>query len=101
MWREKLQEILKKGRLKSVTNEKLFRDVVDRCGLKLQYLAEKIGISYQSLLNKLHGKTEFTVYEVSVFQQVTGCCDEIRDAIFYGKDVACEDTLKGGESKDA
>ena len=59
-----------------MTNEKLFREIVDKCGLKLQYLAEKMGISYQSLLNKLHGKTEFTVYEVSVFQQITGCSDE-------------------------
>jgi hypothetical protein len=80
-----------------VTNEKLFRETVDKCGMKLQYLAEKMGISYQSLLNKLHGKTEFTVYEVSVFQQITGCSDEIRDAIFYGKNVACEDTVEGGD----
>ncbi len=80
-----------------MTNEKLFREVVDDCGLKLQHLAEKMGITYQSLLNKLHGKTEFTVYEVSVFQQITSCSDEIRDAIFYGKDVACEDTKEGGE----
>lgn len=75
-----------------MTNETLFRQIVDASGVKLSFLAEKMGISYQALLNKMHNKSEFTVFEASVYQSVTHCTNEQRDAIFYTQNVACEAT---------
>lgn len=75
-----------------MVNEKLFRQVVDGCGIKLTYLAEAMHLSYQGLLNKMHGKSEFTVVEAYTFQQVTHCDNPTRDAIFYAENVESEAT---------
>ena len=61
-----------------MTNRDLFQEIVKRSGLKMGYLAEKMGMTHQTLLNKLQNKTEFTVYEAQVFMVVTGCFAEER-----------------------
>ena len=69
-----------------MTNRDLFQEIVKRSGLKMGYLAEKMGMTHQTLLNKLQNKTEFTVYEAQVFMDVTGCSAEERDAVFYAQE---------------
>ena len=45
-------------------NMKLLKKIIDSKGIKYQYLAGKLGISRESLYNKLNGKTEFTAGEI-------------------------------------
>lgn len=49
-----------------MTNTELLREYIDKSGLKIQFLAEKIGISRASLWQKITNKTEFKVSEVQI-----------------------------------
>ena len=41
----------------------LMKKYIERSGYKLKYIADKLGITYVGLHNKLYGKYEFTVSE--------------------------------------
>lgn len=45
-------------------NSELLRDTIKRTGRKNKYIAESIGISENSLRNKINCKTEFTASEI-------------------------------------
>lgn len=45
-------------------NMKLLKEIIDSKGMKYQFIAGKLGISRESLYNKLNGKTEFTAGEI-------------------------------------
>ena len=48
-----------------MTNSKLLKQIIDKSGLKLSFIAEKIGISRDSLYRKINNKTAFNQYEIS------------------------------------
>jgi len=52
-----------------MTGEKLSK-VVEQSGLKKNFIAEKLGISYQGYLNKEKGKTDFTSKEISIMRDL-------------------------------
>ena len=45
-------------------NSTLLKEKIDESGYKIRGLAERIGISYQALYNKINGKTEFVTSEI-------------------------------------
>lgn len=49
-----------------MTNTELLREYIDKSGLKIQYLADKIGISRASLWQKITNKTEFKASEIQI-----------------------------------
>lgn len=52
-----------------MTGEKLSK-VVEQSGLKKNFIADKLGISYQGYLNKEKGKTDFTSKEISIMRDL-------------------------------
>ena len=42
----------------------LLKKIIEDRGIKYQYLAKELGISRESLYNKVNGKTEFTAWEI-------------------------------------
>ena len=42
-----------------MTNTELLREKIDQSGYKLRFIAKKIGITYQGLLNKINNRSEF------------------------------------------
>jgi len=50
-----------------MTNKELILERIKKSGLKKKYIAEKLGISYNSLVNKINGDTDFTASQVNNF----------------------------------
>ena len=42
------------------------QNALDRSGYKTTFVANRLGISRQALLNKIHGQTEFKASEVQI-----------------------------------
>lgn len=51
-----------------MTNTTRLKEVVKESGLKKVFIADKLGISYQSYQKKESGKTEFLATEVSIMK---------------------------------
>jgi transcriptional regulator with XRE-family HTH domain len=52
-------------------------------GLKMQYVAEKLGISRASLWKKMSGRVEFKVSEIAEISKVLNLTSDERDYIFF------------------
>lgn len=55
-------------------------------GIKRIYLAKMMGISYNTLTNKLNGKSEFSALEVAKIKQILELNDELSINIFFNPD---------------
>ena len=69
-----------------MTNTALLRNTIYDSGLKLSYIAKKMGLSAYGLQKKINGESEFKASEIA------GLCDILkiddarrRDAIFFAK----------------
>ena len=60
------------------------RVAIDESGMTITALAKKMGISRESLHNKINRKTEFTASEIGVVSDLLRLTSESRDAIFFG-----------------
>ena len=60
-----------------------FEEAVARSGLKLRFIAGKVGISYQTFMNKRNGLTDFTISEAQTLSDVLGMTAEDRESIFF------------------
>ena len=49
-----------------MTNTNLLRHKIEESGLKLQFIADKLGISRQTLIAKINGKSEFNQTEIQI-----------------------------------
>ena len=72
-----------------MTNTDLLKEVIEKSGLKLGYLADKCGITRQALSNKITNRNIFTAEEIAVL------CQELKinsltekERIFFAKQVA-------------
>ena len=54
-------------------------------GLKLEAVANKMGINRVSLWNKIQGRTEFKASEITSLAKILNLSAEQRDDIFFGK----------------
>ena len=52
-------------------------------GIKRNYLAKKLKISYNTLTNKLNGKSEFSAYQMSMIKKELELDDELSINIFF------------------
>ena len=69
-----------------MTNTEMLKDVIDKSGLKVSFIAEYVGISRQSLWNKINNISPFNQYEIDKM------CDILRitslkqkEAIFFAR----------------
>lgn len=70
-----------------MTNTELLREKIERSGYKLRFIAEKLGITYQGLLNKINNRSEFRAKEIQVLYNLLSLTEEERVAIFFTHDV--------------
>ena len=65
----------------------LLRKKIDQSGLKMAYVAERLGLTYQGFKKKLDGDTEFKASEIAILKDVLNLSDvEVQD-IFFADNV--------------
>ena len=67
-----------------MTNTNLLQEVIKKSGLKLQYLADSLGISRTALSNKIQNETEFKASEILALCVLLKIEDpELKEKIFF------------------
>ena len=75
-----------------LTNTKALLTKIALCGLKQKYVAQKLGISYQSYRRKINNQNEFTASEIVALSETLNLTAKERDAIFFNKVVDKNET---------
>lgn len=65
----------------------LLKEKIQASGYKIQYIAETCGLSVMGLRNKIEGKTEFTVSELTILICLLKLSLEDVMVIFFVKNV--------------
>lgn len=67
-----------------MTNTSKLLNIIQKSGLKLGYIAEKIGITYPSLRRKIYNESSFTQTEISILCELLKISsgDEIKENFF-------------------
>lgn len=55
-----------------MTDTEMLRGYIDKSGLKLQFIAEKVGISREALSQKINNKSEFKAREIQILCDLVG-----------------------------
>ncbi len=55
-----------------VVNTEVLTDIIEKSGLKREYIAQRLGITRQTLTAKIAGDSEFSVSEVRALCDVLG-----------------------------
>ncbi len=66
-----------------MTNSKLLREKIKKSGYKITFIAEQCQLSYQGLMNKINGKTEFTAPEILKLRMLLGLSVDDAEHIFF------------------
>lgn len=66
-----------------MTNTELLRKKIDESGYKLLFIAEKCGLSYQGLMNKVNGKSEFNAPEIKALRTLLKLRPDEVECIFF------------------
>ena len=66
-----------------MVNTEMLRERIRSSGYKLGYVAEKCGLSYAGLHNKLCNGGEFRVKELKALKDLLGLTDEDMGDIFF------------------
>lgn len=66
-----------------MTNTTLLRQKIDESGYKLQFLAEKCGLTYYGLMKKVNNETEFKASEIMRLKELLNLTDEDVTDIFF------------------
>lgn len=75
-----------------MTDSTALRQLIDSKGLKLSYVAERIGLSAYGFSLKLNNKSEFRTGEIARLCELLGISVEQRDKIFFAQEVDLEST---------
>lgn len=70
-----------------MTNSECLRKKVEDSGITFTFLAEKIGITRESLYKKMRNETEFKASEISSVAQVLRLSQKEINEIFFAKGV--------------
>ena len=68
-----------------MTNTDLLREKIRLSGLRMKFIANSIGITYQGLLNKVTNKQEFRASEIQALYDLLGLTEEERIKIFFAQ----------------
>lgn len=66
-----------------MTNTVLLSERIRQSGYKLQFLAERCGLTYAGLLPKLKGERDFKQTEITVLREMLKLSDADCNAIFF------------------
>ena len=70
-----------------VVNSNKLKKAINRKGLKIRYIAEKLGISHEAMYNKVKGKTEFKASEISALIDLLDLTANDVFEIFFARKV--------------
>ena len=70
-----------------MTDTSALKNVIDKSGFKIQFIAKNCGLSYQGFINKLHNRTAFTAPEIMALRNLLGLSPEEAEKIFFACDV--------------
>lgn len=65
----------------------LLKEIIEKSGYKLRYVAEKCGITYAGLKKKLDGEHEFKASEIAALKFFLNLSDEQVHRIFFAQKV--------------
>lgn len=69
-----------------MTNTEMLKDVIDKSGLKVSFIAEYVGISRQSLWNKINNLSPFNQYEIDKMCDILKITSlKQKEAIFFAR----------------
>ena len=66
-----------------MTNRELLNERIDASGFKRQYIAEQLGITRESLGNKIAGRSEFVASEIKTLCQLLKINNADMKRIFF------------------
>ena len=66
-----------------MTNTNLLRSKIDESGYKLQFLAEKCGLTYFGFMKKVNNETEFKASEIKTLKKLLNLTNEEANKIFF------------------
>ncbi len=67
-----------------MTDTKALMQIIKKSGYKYTFIAEKLGLSYQALRNKIVNKTEFLPTEIETLCNLLGMTDiKQKNDIFF------------------
>lgn len=64
--------------------------------IKRSYLAKKLKISYNTLTNKLNGKSEFSVYQIAMIKDLLNLDDELSINVFFNPKFEIKEDNEAG-----
>ncbi len=67
-------------------NKGNLKNVIESKGISMTFIAKKIGISRESLYNKVQGKTEFKASEIVKISSLLSLTNKEREMIFFTTD---------------
>lgn len=73
-------------------NKELLRETIEGSGYKLIFIASKLDVTYQGLLNKLNGITEFKLSEVRTLCDLLNIDNHKKEDIFFNQNVDYKST---------
>ena len=70
-----------------MTDSRRLREAIRARGLKINWIASRIGIAPWSFSRKMNNRTEFTSKEIQACSELLGLSGEERDRIFFAANV--------------
>ena len=70
-----------------MTNTELLRDVINKSGLTITFISDKMGLTREGLYNKLNGLSEFKASEIVRLSEILHLSSEKREKIFFARKV--------------
>ncbi len=75
-----------------MTNTTLLRQKIDESGLKMQYIAEKLGMTPQGLYKKLKDESDWFFSQVMILKDLLHLSEEDVNKIFFALNVDFQPT---------
>ena len=69
----------------NVTDTERLKERIKKSGLKMNYIAEQIGITREGLYNKINGKNDFKATEIAKLQDLLGLSLTEKEKIFFAR----------------
>lgn len=70
-----------------MTDTVLLRRKIEESGYKLRFIAQRLGITYQCLLNKINNESEFKATEILSLCELLNINIQQKEAIFFTLNV--------------
>lgn len=70
-----------------MTNTNLLRKKITSSGYRIQFVAQKCGLTYQGFMNKVNNLSAFTAPEIKALRELLKLSPEEVEAIFFADDV--------------